>query len=184
MRAPGLLLYCCLFTLPASAMVEAGGFTFPGDEMSSAAPAGGLVASYKPSDEGPARFIVTEKDEEVAGFEFLRAVDGKWRDGAGTLFVNNHIGSNTSDCLVLTAADGKKTFTSVRGLLDREGSIAKESAWIKPAQLAPDAEYHLTCERWEDDGHIDLVITGNTGIEAFKYHLRVDLAAGSFTFVK
>ncbi len=173
---------------PAAAVADESAFTFPGDDMSSASRSGDLSASYRASDEGPLRFVVTEKEKEpeqekeVASFDFLRTVDGQWRDNA--LFVNNHIGSNTSDCLVLTKGEQAYGFTSVRSLLDRDGSIDKASDWIKPAQLAPNAEYHMICETWESDNKIDVAITGNTGIEAFKYHLRVDLSNGRFSFTK
>jgi hypothetical protein len=183
MRA-ALAFAVVLIAVPACTAAAEQRFTFPGDEASSASPAGGLVASYKANDAGPARFIVAAKGEEVAGFEFLRTVDGVWRDKSDALFVNNHVGSNTSDCLVLTSVEGKYNFTSLRGLLDREGSIGKDSEWIKPAQLARDAEYRLVCEDWDDAAHIDITITGNTGAEAFKYALQVDLASGVFKFRK
>ena len=176
------LAFTFLLFLPTAASADERAFTFPGDDMSSASRSGDLAASYKASDEGPMHFAVTAKDKELAGFDFLRTVDGWWE--GERLFVNNRIGSNTSDCLMLTAADGAYAFNSLRGLLDREGSIDKASDWIKPAQLAPNAEYHLLCERWDSGDKIDLAITGNTGIEAFKYALQVDMKSGSFKFIK
>lgn len=176
-----------LFALPAAAAGPTGSFSFPDDRDPVVSPTGIWAATYhRESDDKPLRFTVQDAEgKEVAGFDFQRAVDGTWQPGSNNLYVNEGTASNSGDCLILTEAEGKRSFASLRTALNAPDSVPKVSAWIKPAQLAEDAHYYLSCAKWSDGDKIDLTIAGHTDAEggAFKYFMQYDLGDHSFQFV-
>lgn len=175
-----------LFALPAAAAGPAGSFSFPDDRDPVVSPTGIWAATYhRESDDKPLRFTVQDAEgKEVAGFDFQRGVDGTWQPGSNNLYVNEATGSNSGDCLILTEAEGKKVFASLRAALNAPDSVPNDFAWIKPAQLGEDTHYYLSCQRWTGD-KIDFTITGHTDVEggAFKYFMQYDLNARTFKFV-
>lgn len=182
------VLFSMLFALPAAAASPAGSFSYPDDREPVISPTGSWAANYlRENDDKPLRFLVQDADgKEVAGFDFQRGVDGVWQPGSNNLYVNNATGSNSGDCLILTqAADGKRDFASLRAALNAPQSVAKEFEWIKPAQLAEDAHYYLSCTRWADGDKVDFTITGHTDVEGgtFKYFMQYDLKDRAFKFV-
>jgi hypothetical protein len=168
----------------APCAAQAGEFIFPGEPPHVAADSDQLVASYTLADEDGStyRFAVTDRDGmELAGFNFLRTVDGAWRSRENTLFVNNRTGSNVADCMVYRGS-GPPAFESLREALDRPDSGLINMDWIKPAELGKDSHYFLTCENWVSDTVVNLTVEGHTDYagEAFKYFLRYDLNKGTF----
>jgi len=159
-------------------------FTFPNEPASVASPSGMLSATFVPVDDDHAsdyRFAVRDSDgKELAGFTFLRNVDGVWHGPSNNLFVNNRSGSNIADCLVYR--NGGSELESLRERLNHPESGPKDTAWIKPSELGKDSHYFLTCEKWQSEEVVDLIIEGHTDYagEEFKYHLRYDLGGRSF----
>lgn len=182
MRAP--LLSLLLIAAPALAAEDKFAFDFPEDGTPVHAPSAPWVAGYhRLQDEAHLRFSVMDEDgKERAGFDFLRSVDGAWQRSSNNLFVNDMTGSNMADCMILKAREA--TFASLRTVLNSPESVPKESEWIKPAQLAEDAHYYLTCDRWDNDHKLDLTIEGHTDTAggAFKYLLQYDLEKNAFSF--
>jgi hypothetical protein len=177
-----------MFAFPAAAASPAGSFSFPDDIDPVVSPTGSLVANYhREADDNPLRFAVQDADgKEIAGLNFERGVDGAWQPGSNNLYVNEATGSNSGDCFILTQAeDGTRAFASLRAALNAPASVAKDFDWIKPAQLAEDAHYYLSCTKWADGDKIDFTVSGHTDAEngAFKYFMQYDLSARAFKFV-
>ena len=175
-----VFLFLVLAALPASAAEPA--FDFPGTPAAPS-PSRALIATYRqtaPDSTDQFRFSVQDADgKEVAGLNFLRSVDGHWSRG-DNLFVNNRVGSNVSDCLVMKS--GK--LDSLSGALDNPQNIPADADWIRPSKLGKDTHFYLTCEKWDKDEAVDVVIDGHIDFagKPFHYLLRYDVARGAFTF--
>ncbi len=173
-----------LAAVPASAAEPA--FDFPGSPAAPS-PSGAWIATYNqvaPDTSYPFRFSVQDAHGgEVAGLNFMRSVDGDWSQG-DSLFVNNRLGSNVADCMVMKAGDGKMTLESLSAALDNPKNVPADADWIRPSKMAKDTHFYLSCEKWDKDDGIDVVVDGHIDYagKEFHYLLRYDLAQGVFTF--
>jgi len=171
---------CCLPKIGHAAAT----FTFPNEPDTVASPSGLMSATFKLIEDDHSsdyRFAVHDSaGKELVGFVFMRNVDGVWQDPSNNLYVNNRTGSNIADCLIYR--NGGTELESLRETLNKPDSGPKDTDWIKPSQLGKDAHYFLTCEKWQNEKMVDLIINGHTDYagEEFKYYLRYDLDSRSF----
>jgi hypothetical protein len=163
-------------------------FKFPSKTTRSASASGTLVASYKDpgADEDGVhayRFSISDSEgRELSGFTFLRSVEGAWYDSSDTLFVNNFIGSNLTDCLVLRGAPDQFKLESLTDLLiNKKRSGPMTDPVIKPPENPNNSHYYLKCDGWLDDHSLKLTLAGTTDAGGdFRYSFVFDTRTEKF----
>lgn len=189
--ALGFVLANCSLDLSNQAFADnsSNWFSFPSGSARSSSVSGALVASYKDpgvDEDGihAYRFsIYNSKGPEVSGFTFLRSVEGAWSDSGDVLFVNNYIGSNVTDCLVLEAESNQFRFESLTNILNNKiQSGPMGDLNIKPPENPNNSHYYLTCDGWLDGHSLKVTLSGTTDAGGdFKYRFVFDAAAEKFT---
>jgi hypothetical protein len=176
------------YSVSASAESELNSFEFPSKIMKVPSSSGALIASYADpgADEDGVhnyRFsILNSKRQELAGFTFLRSVDGSWYDSSDRLFVNNYIGSNTTDCFFLKIKGIQVNLQSLTGVLvSRKGSGPVGVSGIKPPENPNNSHYYLRCDGWIGKDLLRVTLTGTTDAGGyFKYNFIFDLNKEKF----
>jgi hypothetical protein len=104
---------------------------------------------------------------------FDRSVDVAWSPSGARFFVNDHIGSNLADCLIVRP-DG----ATVRGV-SLLRVIARSPG--RPRETPEDSHYSVDCGGWLTDTVVEGVVGGHTdgaGGHDFEYAFRYDAARG------
>src|SRR3954453_14084356 len=115
---------------------------------------------------------------------FDRSVDIGWSPLGTRFLVNDYIGSNLADCLVVRPAGGGVRGISLRRAIRRSPGRprAPETPW--------DSHYYVHCYRWLSDtiiagvvaGHTDEPASGPNHPHAFEHAFRFDAATGRISW--
>jgi hypothetical protein len=141
-------------------------FEFPGSSSKSSDAHGRMVVAYRRLKDTPYggqiyQFRLSDTKHHVLDeFNFERSVAGAWGPNPIDLYVNNYIGSNITDCLVLMDEDGKISFRSLTAKLDGpENSKALSDLKIPKSTVAN--HFYLTCAGWLPGGWLALRVKGD-----------------------
>ena len=109
---------------------------------------------------------------------FDRSVDIGWSPSGRRFLVNDYIGSNIADCLIV-----RPEGAGVRGLsLIR--AIARSPG--RPRETPANAHYYVHCNGWTSDTIVDGVVGGHTdkagGGYGFEHRFRYDSATGRISW--
>lgn len=152
-------------------------------------PSGRFSASYtsdsRETDGGPtSRLLVRNlRGSVVAELSFDRSVGGHWSQ-SDSLFVNNFIGSNLVDCLVMDVDKRQPALVSLLDVLQRARRPGTPAGIV--AESPDTAHFYLSCQRWMDENAVAVRISGYTDFELgsgqpFEYQLVYDVRSGGFT---
>ncbi|HTJ65129.1 MAG TPA: hypothetical protein VL899_15105 [Alphaproteobacteria bacterium] len=154
---------------------------FPGPVSSVKSPASAARVYYTdpgPDADGIHKYKLMFRDakgHETLLDSFIRSVEIQWSPSGTQLFVNDYIGSNIADCLIVQATVEPLKPVSLQDLVVK--SPGRPSAPETPDQ----SHYAALCKRWVTDtrlagsvsGHVD----GGRDAHAFDHPLVYDLGS-------
>jgi hypothetical protein len=168
-------------TTTATAQNNAKPTVFPGSVTSVKSPSSDARIYYTdpgPDADGIHKYKLTIRDakgHETLLDTFIRSVMVLWSPSGNQLFVNDYIGSNIADCLIVQTAVEPLKPVSLQDLVVK--SPGRPSAPETPDQ----SHYAALCKRWVTDtrlagsvsGHVD----GGHDAHAFDHPLVYDVGA-------
>ena len=141
-------------------------FSFPSETGASSSPSGALVASHV--DPGPDQYGIHEyrlsisdrNGKPLETLAFTRSVAGSWAPRSDSLFINNYVGSNLTDCLVTLGDERRLELVSLtRQLLAQDGDTDNRNKL--GISYSPDnSHFYLVCNGWIDASTLDVALTG------------------------
>lgn len=113
---------------------------------------------------------------------FDRWMDGSWAPSGDGVFISNHEGSSTSDCLVWNRSSTTSGLVSLtKVLLDDPKSGPVSAIGAKPVETPDNAHFYLTCTRWVSDEKIAVDLHGVTSAGGeFRYDMMFEVAPARF----
>jgi hypothetical protein len=165
----------------ASAQDGAEPTSFPGPVTSVKSPNSDARVYY--TDPGPDRQGVHQyklmfrdpKGRETLIDSFIRSVEVEWSPSGRQLFVNDYIGSNIADCLIVRTSDEPLRPISLQDL------VIKSPGHPTAPETPDQSHYAALCKRWVSDtrlagsvsGHVD----GGDDARPFDHPLVYDLGS-------
>jgi hypothetical protein len=116
-------------------------------------------------DPGTGRFLVLKRVD--------RSVDVGWSPAGTRFLINDHIGSNIADCLIVRPAGAGVQGVSLLRIIARSPG--------RPRERPYDDHYYVRCARWISDTVVEGAVTGHTdeagGGRDFNYPFTYDARA-------
>lgn len=150
-----------LAAAPVQAMAP-NAVTFPGTTTSVRSPMSNATVFYV--DPGPDRYGEHEfqlkfqrgKDSPILLDTFERSVDVSWSPSGKWLYINDHVGSNIGDCLMVNSF---AAHVATRSMTDVVGkSVGRPKAPETPSE----SHYYVLCDRWLSGEQVSGWVAGHT----------------------
>jgi len=102
---------------------------------------------------------------------FTRSAEVSWSPSGERLFVNDFVGSNVAECLIITASREGTKIQSATRILSR-AHIPEISEHLKGDHV------YITCSNWLSSTQLHIEMQGDKFPEGFEYHFTYDLRSG------
>lgn len=119
--------------------------------------------------------MIRESSEPMHLLTFTRSVGVSWSPSGRSAYVNNYIGSNATDCLIVRVNVGPVRIDSITRMLF--GGRIVRSPNVLPPETPANSHFYLSCKGWDSEDAADVDLSGRTDAGGtfsyeFKYNVK------------
>jgi hypothetical protein len=103
---------------------------------------------------------------------FMRSAEVSWSLSGHDLFVNDFVGSNVAECMVVTPSSKGTKSQSITRILSR-AHVREVSEHLKGDHV------YVTCSNWNSPTEIHVEMRGDKFPDRFEHHFTYDLMSGT-----
>ena len=184
----GAALLAALLTSAVPARTTPPLVAFPGPQRSAQSPNSPARVFYVEmgADEGGQNLSLrfdSGRGRPILLKRFDRSVDIGWSPSGQRFLVNDYIGSDIADCLIVRPIDGEVRGISLIRIVARSRG--------RPRETPEDAHYYVHCSNWLSDNIVGGVVGGHTDEAhtrpmhpySFEHQFQYDTATGRLTWL-